>query len=652
MSPISRRLLICTIIIPLISIPVATRYAVQHHTDKSIELRDNDRIEDLRHVALGLSSVARSDWQQMLSVVFAEEIASQKVKSISVLAANGTLEFSVLDGAEIASVKALNLNSATPKFFTDVQQNKGLLSPIYLDDQIAAWISVVYDAQLKPTGSAFIIILGVGLTVFTLTLGVLAVFLITRQLRMRLSHMIDVTEKYRSGSKDARVNMTGPDELGQLSRAIDELSDTVNERESELFHQREHLEEVVLERTRDLVKEVRERQTAEDQVRQVVSSASEGIITADPNGIITSYNPAAEKMFGYTEKEAIGQNLKILMPDYIAREHDGYLSRYLKSGEPNVIGLGSMEIVAKRKNGQVFNMEIAISELKEKERHFFTGILRDITERKEAELKLRDTLETLQRTQDELVQSEKMASLGGLVAGVAHEINTPIGVGVTAASHLSEKATELEKRYEDGKLSKRDFTSFISSATKSSQIIFSNLNRASDLIKSFKQVAVDQSSEEPRQFNLLRYIEEVLISLHPKLKRTQHKVSLDGNWDLEIESYPGPIAQIVTNLVMNSLLHAYQETEAGNIKIKANADDESVYLTYEDDGCGMDETTASKVFDPFYTTKRGTGGSGLGMHILYNQVTQKLGGNVKCVSDLGRGTRFEFTFPLRKGSKA
>ncbi|OUR78672.1 hypothetical protein A9Q83_07300 [Alphaproteobacteria bacterium 46_93_T64] len=521
-------------------------------------------------------------------------------------------------------------------------------APIMLQDRHVGWArvglsraSIIHNLQAMENDGFFFFFVGITLSAFV-------TYIVSRGPARSLQNMVDIAEGYRTGQKDLRITEDRPDELGVLAASMNSLADTVNRREAELFHQREHLEEVVLERTRDLVKEVRERQSAEEHITLVLNSAIEGIITADPEGNILNYNPAAEKIFGYKEQEVLGKSVGMLMPAETADRHEGYMLNYLNGAESKIIGIGGREVVAKRKNGEEFLMEIAISELKNKNAHFYTGIVRDITKRKEAERKLHDTLETLQLTQDELVQSEKMASLGGLVAGVAHEINTPIGVGVTAASHLQEKTIVVKHMFDDGTLKKGDFKNFIETATQSTDILSTNLQRASDLIKSFKQVAVDQSSEAPRLFNLLEYLDEVLISLHPKLKQTKIKVIVDGDRDLDIESLPGTFAQILTNLVMNSLIHAYEPNDEGCIHIHAEAKEDNVELTYSDDGRGMKEHTVNKVFDPFFTTKRGTGGSGLGMHILYNQTTQTLGGSVKCSSVMGKGTTFNFTFPLKK----
>lgn len=251
--------------------------------------------------------------------------------------------------------------------------------------------------------------------------------------------------------------------------------------------------------------------------------------------------------------------------------------------------------------------------------------------------------------EDSLIESEKMASLGALVAGVAHEVNTPIGVGVTAVSHLKDVAKTFAKTFASGSITKSQLADFVETVSASSDMINANLNRASDLIRSFKQVAVDQSSEEARDINLLDYIDEVLLSLQPKLKRTRHEIKVDGDRDIRLNTQPGAVSQVITNLVMNSVIHAYDAQQAGHIHISARKNGVGVKLEYSDDGKGMDEDVRAKIFDPFFTTKRGAGGSGLGMHILYNQITQTLGGSVVCDSKPGGGTSFTITIPQHVG---
>ena len=258
---------------------------------------------------------------------------------------------------------------------------------------------------------------------------------------------------------------------------------------------------------------------------------------------------------------------------------------------------------------------------------------------------LSQTLADLQSTQTKLVESEKMASLGGLVAGVAHEINTPVGIGITAASLLADKTTEFFDTYKSGQMKRSQLEKFLDTAMQSSSMVLSNLNRAADLIQSFKQVAVDQCTEEQRTFNLKQYLSEVLISLKPKLRTTQHQVEIKGDEAIALNTYPGALAQIITNLVMNSLTHAYMPEDAGYLVFDFKQKGEQIIFEYADDGKGIPKENLSKIFDPFFTTKRGQGGSGLGLHIVYNLVTQKLNGTIECESQVGVGTKFVIKLP-------
>ena len=256
-----------------------------------------------------------------------------------------------------------------------------------------------------------------------------------------------------------------------------------------------------------------------------------------------------------------------------------------------------------------------------------------------------DALTQLKTTQNTLVQAEKMAALGGLVAGIAHEINTPIGITLTSATHLSAKTDKVAKLYEQGELAENELDAYFKLAEKSTQLITINSRRAADLIHSFKQVAVDQTSGERREFDLNRYIEEVLLSLKPALKKTMLKIELDCPEKFIINSYAGAISQLLTNFIMNSLHHAYEPNQRGVLSIRVSRiNDDMVQLTYSDDGKGIPMELQPKIFDPFFTTRRGNGGSGLGLHIVYNIVYQTLKGSLTFQS-AENGTTFTVQFP-------
>ncbi len=260
---------------------------------------------------------------------------------------------------------------------------------------------------------------------------------------------------------------------------------------------------------------------------------------------------------------------------------------------------------------------------------------------------LQFTLGELKNMQKQLVESEKMAALGGLVAGIAHEINTPLGIGVTAASHLEDATRELMRVIASGRITHSTLAAYQNDALSSAQLILSNLRRAGQLIKSFKQVAVDQSSEQAREIDLRSYLEEVLVSLGPALKKTAHKITISCPEDLHVRTFPGAISQIVVNLVMNSVIHGFEGIAEGEIRIECQSYDEEWLLLYRDNGVGMSEEVRQRVFDPFFTTKRGQGGSGLGLHVVYNLVTQLLHGSLDCISAPGQGVEFQIQMPKR-----
>ncbi len=263
----------------------------------------------------------------------------------------------------------------------------------------------------------------------------------------------------------------------------------------------------------------------------------------------------------------------------------------------------------------------------------------------EANRELRSTLERLTLAQRQLFEAEKLASLGGMVAGIAHEINTPLGIGVTAASHLRGEAQRLSQQIEAGALDDASLQAFRRTASESSELILRNLQRADRLIRSFKQVAVDQSSEDRRVVDLGASLDEILTALGPTLKKTLHRVELECPPGLVIETAPGALHQIVTNLVMNSLVHGFEDGSAGSIRIVVSRSGNDVLVDYADDGRGMDAAVSARVFEPFFTTRRGQGGSGLGLHITYSLVTQVLGGSITCESAPGAGTRFHIRLP-------
>jgi signal transduction histidine kinase len=251
----------------------------------------------------------------------------------------------------------------------------------------------------------------------------------------------------------------------------------------------------------------------------------------------------------------------------------------------------------------------------------------------------------LKGAQRQLVAAEKMASLGQLVAGVAHEINTPVGIAITAASHLQELAAEGNAKLAENRLTRTDLARWKEEVEEASRLILGSLTRAGTLIASFKQVSVDQSSGQRRRFRLREFLGEVQTALQPTLRRTPHQLAVYCDDRIELDSYPGALFQILTNLINNTIMHAFAEGQTGQMRVDAAIANGVVELRFSDDGRGMEKDVERRAFDPFFTTRRGSGGSGLGLHVVHNLVTQLLAGDIELKTAPGAGTTFVLRFP-------
>ncbi len=257
--------------------------------------------------------------------------------------------------------------------------------------------------------------------------------------------------------------------------------------------------------------------------------------------------------------------------------------------------------------------------------------------------------EIVQERTSRLVQSEKMAALGGLVAGVAHEINTPLGIGITSMSFLQETMENLRAQVQGNTLTRGNLENFIEAGNNANSIALANLHRAADLVHSFKRIAVDQSNEELRVFSLRENLEDIIKSLGPRINKSKQQVRINCPSDLHIRSYPGVFYQIITNLILNALIHAWSDAQQeGLISVEAGYAEHYLKLTVSDNGRGMDDSIREMIFEPFFTTKRDAGGTGLGLYIVYNLVEQKLGGHISCESAPGQGASFKMNIPVEQ----
>lgn len=259
---------------------------------------------------------------------------------------------------------------------------------------------------------------------------------------------------------------------------------------------------------------------------------------------------------------------------------------------------------------------------------------------------LQNNVDDLNRVQQSLIEAEKMAALGNLVAGISHEINTPLGIALTAITHNQDILIKIEDHLNNKTLKQGTLKDAISSQQQGYHIILKNLERANDLIGNFKQIAVDQTSEKLREIYIYEYVQEITNSMYSLLREKNIQIHFQGVKGVKINTYPGPIYQIISNFINNSILHGFELQKEGNITISVNVSQQRVTLRYIDDGLGMNREILKKIYEPFVTSKRNQGGSGLGMNIVYNLVTQVLEGDIDCKSILGEGIEIKLSFPV------
>lgn len=410
-------------------------------------------------------------------------------------------------------------------------------------------------------------------------------------------------------------------------------------------------EEVFFTTTRDITeKKELELKIADQKLTfETLFNESEDGLTFFDGEKYLDCNKAFLKLMGFKHKdEVIGLNPVLVSPVY---QPDGRTTaEHFEERAAEVFENGSFrcEWVHKKTDGTEFWTELIVGLLSLNGREVTYSITRDISDKKELELEivernaeLESTIENLKQTQDKLVESEKMASLGSLVAGVAHEINTPVGVGLMGITQFVEERDKLNRRYQNGELTEQDLEDFLGSSQDIADIVKKNLDRTAQLVKGFKQIAVDQTSEEDREINLKEYLEEIVFSLGSVVRKANAEVVIDCPIDINVYTNPGLISQVFTNLIMNSIHHGFDGKDSGTIGITVNdLGDRAFDIRYRDDGKGISSLNLPKIFDPFFTTNRGKGGTGLGLNVTYNIVTNVLGGTIECRSEEGQGVEF------------
>lgn len=475
-------------------------------------------------------------------------------------------------------------------------------------------------------------------------------------------------EGYESGAVDYLVKPIEPVILRSKVRIFCELY----LQRMEIEYGKAHLEAAVAQRTEELSSlannltlEVKVRRAAEAalqeselRLRRLIDSANEAFIGMDTDGVVFDWNRHAELMFGWKKEEAMHRTVaELIIPSRYLAAHNHGLKQFASNGEGPVLNK-RLEVSAQDKNGCEFAVEVSIWLIPNASNRIFGAFVHDISERKRAEEKMRllneglevrveERTKELRQAMDQIVESEKLASLGSIVAGVAHELNTPIGNILMMASTLGDRITGLSKAVKEGTLTKSLLGTTVSECENASNLIVRSAHRASELIDSFKKIAVDQTSQRRRVFDLRVTVSDILNTLgtvmrHAKVANEMHIP--DG---IELDSFPGDLEQIFNNLIMNSIHHGFESKGAGGcIHIEASVRQNLVDIVYQDDGVGIAAEFHHRVFEPFYTTKLGHGGSGLGMFIVHNLIHGNLKGDIRLESELGKGVRFILSIPL------
>jgi PAS domain S-box-containing protein len=390
----------------------------------------------------------------------------------------------------------------------------------------------------------------------------------------------------------------------------------------------------------------------------IYDTAPIGLAFLTPDCRYLQINQRLTEICGISVEDHIGRTVRDCVPA-LADAVEGIVASIMRTGDP-VTGI---EVAGQRPdqneerhwitywhplrgpNGNIVGVNVAAEEITERKRaeaalHASERETRNARDAAEA------ALQHLRETQDSLIEAEKLAALGRLVAGVAHEINTPVGVSLTVASTLERRSAAFNGEVARGEIKRSSLNEFLQVTRDAAAQLVANLNRAAEMIQSFKQVAADRVQAEQRTFDIGELTEQVLMSLRPSMRKRNLTMNLECSPDLEMRSYPGPFGQVVTNLFLNSITHGFAERPGGTIDIKVRpSGNDNVEVVFADDGCGMSASVRHQAFNPFFTTRHDQGCTGLGLHIVHNIVTNRLGGTLSLDSELGEGTKVRLILP-------
>jgi len=533
--------------------------------------------------------------------------------------------------------KKYDLDSVIKNSFELVknQQNIGKLHIFYTKDLINLHLED-YENNLIKYSIVLVLLLFV------------VIFFIIHKFTKSIKKLTKAATQITSGDLSYEINIKSNDEIGTLANEFGTMRESLINR-IEVIQQQLHFQQLLMD------------------------TVSVPIYIKDVSLKYIGFNKAFLDFFGYKKEDILGKSILQIQDTNLTRDYDDNDKKILENEGNDTF------------NTQIYNHKKDLRDVILYKNTFsnihneidgIVGTVIDITQlnnatkelneiNKTLEDKIRDRTEDLEKSNDELeqtisnliqtqtmlVEAEKMASLGGLVAGVAHELNTPVGNGLMGITHFLQITKKLEKEYANESMSQNDFETYLKTAIDLAQQVNINLSKTALLVKNFKQVSVDQTSEQQRIFNLKLYLEEIVYSLNYMIKKTNLNIRIACSDSIELNSYPGAYSQIFTNLIINSIRHAFEKTEEGHILIKVKQKDkDNLDITYTDNGKGISEKNLPKIFDPFFTTNREEGGTGLGLNIVYNVVTSNLNGSIDCQSVEKEGVTFNIMLPINNST--
>lgn len=510
------------------------------------------------------------------------------------------------------------------------QENLGTLNIYYTDTSILNTVQRYKEAIINATILVLFLLLGI-------------IYYFVNKTVKSINYLSHATEEISSGNLDFEINVKSKDEVAKLAQNFDIMRNSLKNRIDTINQQL-------------------------DFQHLLIESINVPIFIKDDKLKYVNCNKSFAKFYGKTKEEIIGSDINIFKDNTLIEEQQQTDYEVLKSEKAKSKfckvknSKGNIKDVIIYKNyfkDEKTNTKLIIgtylditeiNKAKEKIEKFNEELQQKVYERteelEESNEELQATINNLKQTQDKLVEAEKLASLGSLVAGVAHEINTPVGIGLTGVTHLLEETKKISALYKEDKITQEDFEKYLILSDDISKLVNTNLERTAQLVKSFKQISVDQTSEDERKFFLDKYIYDILFSLKNIIKKNHVDVDVNADDNIELYSYPGYFSQIITNLIINSIKHGFKHKTDGKINISLKKEKDTVLIIYKDNGKGIKEENIAKIFEPFFTTNRDKGSTGLGLNIIYNIITSKLNGSIVCDSEENKGVEFTIKINL------